>query len=139
VHPRTVYLDECAGNKNVFVSLRPSLPIRKKSFKFEIGYNGKENIGGKICIRGKISNLRCLTELTERHVSYRPLWIRITAVCKTIKELVKTRSNVEVKFHTKLYQLDNNNFWMHYDFLPIKVTIYNLIIYIIFSFQPSPA
>jgi hypothetical protein len=125
VHPRTVYLDECAGNKEVSVSLRPSLPIRKKSFKFEVGYNGKENIGGKICIRGKISNFRCLTELTERHVSYRPLWIRITAVCETIKQLGTTRSNVEVKFHTAVLHPDNNPFWANYDFLPIKVTIYN--------------
>ncbi|XP_028412362.1 uncharacterized protein LOC114535180 isoform X2 [Dendronephthya gigantea] len=122
VHPRTIYLDECETNREIFVSLRPVLPIRKTSYKFEIGYEEEhQNTLAKICIRGRISSDRCLSELTERHNFYHPLWIRITAVCPSI-ETGESLKEVKVRFHNQKADLTNNLFWYNYDFLPIKVT-----------------
>ena len=118
-------MSDCEKNKEVFVSLKPYLPIRQKPFQFEIGYDGSRNVPGKICIRGEINKWkRCLIELKEKHAYYRPLWIKIIAICPTIKNLETRNSSLEVKFHTQYLHDKSNEFWSSYMFPSIKVTDY---------------
>ena len=123
MHPRTIHLHECERDKEVFVSLRPHLPIRGRPFKFEILYNGSkhQDVVGKICIRGEKIQQRCVGELTDRYSFYRPSWIRITAICPRT-DSARTTSEVDVNFHNDGFNDGQSNlFWSSYKFLPIKV------------------
>ena len=129
MHPQEISLNECGENKEVFVSLRPHLPIRKKDFIFEVGYNGMKNVVGDICVRGTLTSTgaaehrKCLATMTKWHKSYHPFWISITAICQNMNQNEPNFNPVEVKFDTEHYNGKNNEFWINYVFPPIKVKL----------------
>ena len=98
VEPKVIYLSKCRGDrkpKEALVSLRPHLPIRGRPLTFEVGYNSDK----KICILGDTDdNLdTCLSNLTTRHSIYRPLWMKIIAICSRLDNVTNS-DIVEVKF-----------------------------------------
>jgi hypothetical protein len=130
VHPTVIYFNDCdkKSKKEVFVSLRPHLPIRKKDFHFEVSYNTTENILDKICIKkteitsGVGTSIGdCSIALTKNHNRHRPLWIKILAVCVTIRNGAKSRGNLEVSFYKSFGHDENNSFWESYKFPSIQV------------------
>ena len=131
MHPTVIYFNDCdkSSKKEIFVSLRPHLPIRIRDFHFEVSYNATENILDKICIKKtKTTNVAgatisdCSTALTKIHNRHRPLWIKILAVCATIRNGAKSRGNLEVSFHKKFVDFRNNEFWQSYIFPSIRVS-----------------
>ena len=111
------------ANKEVYVSLRPHIPIRRKPYIIEMAFSGNDDQEGRVCVRGKIptGSEMCVAELTPGHSIDSPLWIRVIASCNRRPADLATKA-VNLTFHAGNFLSERSNyFWLDYQFPEIKV------------------
>ena len=116
--------NDANARKEVYVSLRPHIPIRKKNYTFEMLFQSSDGQDGTICVRGKVpeASKRCTADLTPQHSIHSPLWIRMIASC-----IRQTSTSGETKavnltfFSGNLFGPNVNFFWYDYKFPQIQV------------------
>jgi hypothetical protein len=110
--------------KEVFISLRPHIPVRGKPYSFEIASIGNQNEVGRICVRGKIPTDEqvCAVSLTSNHSIHFPLWIAVVASCSRRSPANSPPQAVNIEFHSQnRFGEHLNEFWFNYMFPSIQV------------------
>ena len=118
-------MEECGNDRKreVIITLRPHIPIRKKPVVVEIATLRDKSLVDGICLRGDKEELaQCSITLSTKHTKDLPLTIRLRTTCG-----LPETPNKEVNF--KLGNLlgdpsQTNLFWLHgFNSLPtIKVS-----------------